>query len=441
MTARSAAALLAAALALGGCKRPESKEEERTHTVARRTIEIVHEEVGVLEARRQEEIVAPFRGKILDILPSGSPVKAGDVIATLDTADFEKSIEDAAVQLVQLQNERRRIAEQLTMDVRGAALDVDTAATELDLQRLKLEQSLQELASVQLLREEEVVAGEELENAESQSESSRLNTRSRDLQLRSQKTGAAQTESGQTTDLERKRLETQRQLDVFRDNRTRLEASAVKAPADGLFYRQTNWNWQRGGRVEVQAGDEINWGDAVGRIPDLTEFVMRSQVSESRFTRMSEGMPVQLVFDTMGGRAVASTVTRIGRAAIERERSAAAGLGRTDAYSGERVFEVEIAVPGEIASGLRPGLTARVRYVLEQRADVIAVPLAAVWTRAGSHVVAVRGAGGEWEERTVTVGLHSEEFVEVTGGLQPGDTILADDPRRVLVPGLAGDGT
>jgi multidrug resistance efflux pump len=441
VTARAAAALLAAALALGGCRKPGQKPELRTHTVARRTIEIVHEEVGVLEARRQVEILAPFRGKLLDILPSGSPVKAGDVIATLDTTEFRKSIEDAAVQLVQLQNERRRIAEQLTMDVRGAALDVDRAATELDLQRLRLEQVLQELASVQVLRGEEVVAGEELENAESKSESSRLNTRSRDLQLRSQKTDAARTEIGQLTDLERKRLQTQRQLDVFRDSRMRLEASAVKAPVDGLFYRQTDWNWQRGGRVEVQAGDEVNWGDPLGRIPDLTEFVMRSQVSESRFTRMSEGMAVQLVFDTLGGRTAASRVTRIGRAAIERERSAAAGLGRTDAYSGERVFEVEIAVPDGVASGLRPGITARVRYVLEQRADVVAVPLAAVWTRAGEHLVAVRDAAGAWQERAVKVGLHSDGFVEVTEGLQPGDTILADDPRRVLVPGLAGEGT
>lgn len=107
-----------------------------------------------------------------------------------------------------------------------------------------------------------------------------------------------------------------------------------------------------------------------------------------------------------------------------------------DASGGSTVTgpTVQCAVPGEVT--VFAGLAAQLVIAGGIAEDVVVVPTTAVLGRSGTGIVYVVVPGGEPEQRAVTLGINDGALVEVTGGLEAGETILQ------FVPGApASDGT
>jgi HlyD family secretion protein len=73
---------------------------------------------------------------------------------------------------------------------------------------------------------------------------------------------------------------------------------------------------------------------------------------------------------------------------------------------------------------LREGLTVTVTIIVEERADVLLVPNAAVTIQGMQSYVEVITASGETEQRTVQTGISDWQFTEITDGLSEGEEIL-----------------
>jgi len=72
---------------------------------------------------------------------------------------------------------------------------------------------------------------------------------------------------------------------------------------------------------------------------------------------------------------------------------------------------------------LKPSMTARVVINTAEKENTLAVPLTALKTNtSGSYVVLVK-PDGSTENRTVTTGIYSDEFVEIVDGLDEGDQV------------------
>lgn len=424
------AALLVLFLGVG-CNPGGNTPPPVLHVVEARNLSIGFEEMGVVEAVETIRINAPFNAKIIELLASGTAVKEGDVIAVLDYSTIEKGLDDQLETLKGLANQYQENIESLTMEIRSNALDVDTAQGELDFQRVRLEEVNRRLSRLQTLREEEVVAQDEVRTAQSDRERSTLSTQSRDLRFRSQMTGAAISESGLTTTLERLVLDSQRKLREIAEREAELREAVIRARAPGLFYRRQQWNWQRGGMAETQPGDDISRGEQLGELPRLDNVRLRTQIPESQRSRVEAGMNVEATFDTLGGTRISGTLDFIAPIAIERERSAGGSLAVSDSFSGERVFEAIVLLDrGDVE--LRPGLSARVRYLLSRLEGRLAIPVEAVWTRGDKRLVAIADGKIRFAAREVQIGAVTDGYVEVTSGLHAGESILATDPRRVL---------
>ncbi len=68
-------------------------------------------------------------------------------------------------------------------------------------------------------------------------------------------------------------------------------------------------------------------------------------------------------------------------------------------------------------------MTARVEINTAEKENTLAVPLTALKTNNnGSYVVLVK-PDGSTENRTVTTGIYSDEFVEIVDGLDEGDQV------------------
>jgi multidrug efflux pump subunit AcrA (membrane-fusion protein) len=98
------------------------------------------------------------------------------------------------------------------------------------------------------------------------------------------------------------------------------------------------------------------------------------------------------------------------------------------------VFDVEIAVLDKDERH-KPGMSASAEIVIERVADVVTVPLEAVFETAGKPIVYLESK----RPREVTPGRRNDQEIEISAGLQGGETVLLVDPALARRGGLPGE--
>jgi multidrug efflux pump subunit AcrA (membrane-fusion protein) len=119
-----------------------------------------------------------------------------------------------------------------------------------------------------------------------------------------------------------------------------------------------------------------------------------------------------------GGAEAAGEVTEVGAMA--------------DASSGVASYPVTVAFTDD-SGDHNVGATVMVEITYDEREDVVQVPAMAVTTADGTSTVTVRSDDGD-EESAVDTGLTSGSMVEITSGLEAGEQVV------VTVPGARGGG-
>jgi HlyD family secretion protein len=161
---------------------------------------------------------------------------------------------------------------------------------------------------------------------------------------------------------------------------------------------------------------------------DLGVMQVEASVDEADIGEIRVGQPVRFSVDAYPDQSFQATVRQI--------RSSA-----TEAQSAVSYFVI-LQVPNPDRK-LLPGMTANVEIVTGARRSVLRVPTAALrfrpreadrpkvddagaktGTRSSPAVWVVSADPRKPERRSVRTGLRSEEFVEITGGLKPGDRVL-----------------
>lgn len=419
--------LVVGALLAAGCSREvQVAEEVQLVEVGRRNFEVVIDELGVVEATRTLNVVAPFSARIVRISDSGSPVKKGDVVAVLDTREVSDRLKDQVERLKVKKKELEGLVEELQIALRSNLLDISSAQAQLDLARVQLEDVNLKLGDIEYLRSREIVADDQVRDAASNMRRTQINTLARDMGLRSQVTGSLSTEKSKEIRIERTGLQGREMLARILESTDRIKEAEVRAPVDGLFLRHARWNWQTRRNQERQVGEQVGEGEALGRIPDLSSMVIRSQVPESEMLRVRPGAEVTLTFESLGNLRLPGRVVRMASLAIERETSPGGQIAASgQQLTGERVFEIEVEAT-EPEPRLKPGLTARVRILLESRENLLTVPLAAVHARSGRYFVVARDERGRPVRREVKVGSSNRTHVEILDGVREGETLLVN---------------
>lgn len=164
--------------------------------------------------------------------------------------------------------------------------------------------------------------------------------------------------------------------------------------------------------VTARPGMIPSAGDPLARVADLSELVVRMDVSAREAATIREGQPARLE----GGGATG----QVRRVAIQ-----------ADPVS--RMVEIEVGFPP--GSGLIPGTLATVEVQVASREDAVQVPTSAVTDGA----VWVVGEDDLVARRSVQVGLEGSDRVEIVSGLEPGDQVvvgggsLLSDGARVRI--------
>jgi hypothetical protein len=124
---------------------------------------------------------------------------------------------------------------------------------------------------------------------------------------------------------------------------------------------------------------------------------------------------------------------------VEIEVEAVAGLklaGRLDRIApqatiknGIKGFSTRIIVKNDERSGLRPGMTANLNIPLTSVNDVIAIPLAAVFTDKGERLAYVK-EGDKFARVPILIGVSDYDYAEVTKGLSGGEVVSLVTPSE-----------
>ena len=156
---------------------------------------------------------------------------------------------------------------------------------------------------------------------------------------------------------------------------------------------------------------------------DTTKMQVEASVDEADIGQVREGQPVRFTVDSYPGERFRAAVRQIRKAPTENQN----------------VVSYLVILDVDNREGkLLPGMTANVEIVTGARANVLRVPTTALRfrPRAADRPQDEKPAGSApsvWvacadpfkpTRRRVTLGLQGEEFVEVRGGLKPGEKVL-----------------
>jgi hypothetical protein len=90
---------------------------------------------------------------------------------------------------------------------------------------------------------------------------------------------------------------------------------------------------------------------------------------------------------------------------------------------GQRVYTTRVAVANRLP-GLRPGMTADVEILVDQKDNVLSVPVEAVVRYDGKYHLAVPKPGGGFDWRDVILGASNGKYVEVKEGIRSGERVV-----------------
>ncbi len=390
---------------------PEGDTASLTTRVARGDFTVTVNTTGELRAVKFVQVQGPanaqqaetYQMKIASIVPEGTAVKAGDIVAELDRSTIAAKRAEVSLALQKAEALFEQAQLDSTLNLSKAREDMRTMELTLEEKRIAREQAQFEAPSVK--RQAEI----DHEKAERALAQARV-----DYKTRTEQAQAKMREVGSDVQRQRNKLSVVDQV---------MAEFTIRAPAPGMVIYVKEWN----GRKKT-SGSQINpWEPTVATLPDLSKMETISYVNEIDVRKIAVGHTVVVSLDADPDKKLTGTVTQV------------ANVGEQRPNSDAKVFEVRILV-AEADTTLRPGMTAGAAIETYVARDVVSVPLEAivaendipyVFKRSGSRTIRVQ----------VETGAMNDDAVIVSRGLEAGDEVLLAPPptldgiETVTLPG------
>ncbi len=411
---RAIAALLVLVLLSAAWVLADSPEDDSalTATVTRGDLLVPVTSAGELRASSFVQIQGPanaqqagaFQMKISTIVPEGTMVKEGDVVAELDRSTLASKMQETQLNVQKAEAQYEQAMLDSTLNLSKAREDLRGMELALEEKRIARDQAKFEAPSVQ--RQAEI----DFERAERA-----LVQGGKDVVTRTEQAQAKMREVG--ADLERQKSLQNVVMEV-------MQGFTVKAPSSGMVIYVREWNGRKKG-----AGAQINpWEPAVATLPDLSKMESMTYINEIDVRKVAVGQPVRITLDSDPDKQLEGTV------------AAVANVGEQRPNSDAKVFEVKINVTAPDTT-LRPGMTTGNIIETARLTDVLSIPLEAVSTADNVSYAFVR-RGGRTVRQEITVGAMNDTHVVVSAGLEEDEQVLLvppTDPNSFTTQRLSGD--
>ncbi|MDB9528282.1 efflux RND transporter periplasmic adaptor subunit [Oscillatoria sp. CS-180] len=346
--------------------------------VNRQDLEVSITEAGIVELGGQQTFKAPSDVTVQEVLvEERERVSQGQVLLELRDRRLQQQLDDQLVQnqinQLDLQRQQEVLQERLTR-----LTDAES----------RLQDSAELLEQGYISEDDFRIDRRSLEEAQSEVRNAEVEVTKAELRVRQD-------------DINTANLQVQ------------LEDNQIVAPIDAIVLK-----------VDVKPGDGVQREGRLLSIGDPTQETIRLQMTTLNAANVGIGMPVRVSVIGPNPDIFEGRIQRVSPQAV------------TDQNNSEQSTVEAEAVLNEPSNSLIPGSAVSVDVVLEERQNVLVIPVTALQRDAGNPYVWVKDAEGLAQQREVTVGLETLETIEILSGLQEGDEIVvAVPPETDLVPG------
>jgi hypothetical protein len=350
--------LLAAPGAWLMARNPETEDTALVARVKKGEFKVVVNTSGELRARRFVQITVPpnaqqaqqWQMKIASIVPEGTVVKEGEVVAELDRSGIAARHAEVSLSLQKAQAQFEQAMLDSTLNLSKAREEIRTMDLGLEEKRLAKEQAVFEAPTVK--RQAEI----DYEKATRALAQAKMDYKTKTEQAQAKMRGVG---------AERDRFANQ--LKVVSDV---MQGFTIKAPAGGMVIYSKEWNGKK-----RTVGSQVNaWEGTVATLPDLTLMESVTYVNEIDVRKLGIGQSVVITLDSDPTKKLSGKVTSV------------ANVGEQRPNSDAKVFEVKVEV-AQSDTTLRPGMTTGNAIETAKVANALYVPIEAVTADSGIAVV------------------------------------------------------
>ena len=382
---------------------------------------------GTVESAQTAALTWSASGIVGDVnVVLGQSVKKDDILLALDPASVSADILQAQVDVINAQN---------NLDDLNTNWEADLAQAKLDL--LNAQADLDDLSTERKIMNYQRCSDERIEDLEDDLDQAQktydffqnsdtlkaVNTAQANLDYCwADFTESEIAEAELKVELaEAKVADLQAQVDLLADGpdpervtvletqlaiaQSRLDSMQIEAPFDGVVTV-----------LSVQAGDVIKTGSQALQLDDLSNLFLDVQISEVDIPQVEVGQIAGLVFDAYYEETFKGEVVEI------------SPVGS----SVQGVVEYSVRIKLEDGDGqIKPGMTASVNIIFDEKADTLVVPNNAIVTMDGQENVFVK-RNGTYVAVPVILGSYSEYYSEVVDAdIDEGELIVLNPPDEL----------
>ncbi len=185
---------------------------------------------------------------------------------------------------------------------------------------------------------------------------------------------------------------------------TRSNLGEIKASQPGIITERT-----------IEPGSPVSANERLFQIENLSRLVIRVGVSELDVIHINPEDSVTVRFDAFPNQAMSAKVRRVFPAA----------------ETSSRRFLVEVELEDNSDVTVRPGFMARVRFDVDQRSEVIAVPSEALLASQRGEDFLYKIENDSLTRVDVETGVSRRNMTQILNGLSVGDVVVGTNPTNL----------
>lgn len=369
-----------------------------------------------------QRITAGGASVLLKLIPEGTVVKKGDVLAVLDSSDYLELLRVQKINTERAQADKiqaeldHEIAKLALAEYRDGTLreQMEDYQRRVTLAHADLERARDRLDWTHAMKAKGYVSASTVATDEYTAAQLELALKKEegafDVFRKFTVTRAMRELEGAIlstqADLDYQTLRAQRHRERLETLQQQVELCTIRAPHDGYVIHANDNRRQ----IYIEEGMPVRQNQKLIYLPDLNDMEVVAMLNESILAQVREGMTATIWIEGMPDQSMKGRVTNIAQIAVENWRS--------DVHYYEGTVKIERPIPG-----LKPGMTAQVELDMPRREDVLAVPSEAITTDDGEDICYVI-RGEDLERRPIKVGRVTEDLTEVTQGLEEGEEVV-----------------
>jgi len=331
------------------------------------------EAIGTLDPNEEVTVSNQVEGPVSKVLVDlGDFVKAGQVVAMLDTSELELAVRQ---QTAALQQEMARIG----LNDPNAGVE-EAATSQVRQAEAALSEARSRLERTKRLTDEGVLPAQQLDEQQARFDIADASLKSARESVRNIKATVAARKAA--LDLAQKKLADAR----------------ITAPMSGLVKERL-----------VSEGTYLKANSPVVTLVQSSPLKLRVDVPETAIESVRSGRPVQFTVDSLPGKTFDGRISRLSPSVNQQSRT----------------LKLEAIVDNGNGT-LKPGLFARVSILTGKSDLALVVPPTAVFTVAGLEKLFVIESG-KVSERIVRTGSRGADYVEILEGVKEGDVVATSN--------------